>query len=256
MFRRGGFNLRKFVSNSQELQQQIDRAEGVQRSSQNDTDESYAQATLGITPTLSAEEHKILGVPWNPTSDCLIFDVAELARLAKQLQPTKRNVSLIGRFYDPLGFLAPVTIKFKVLFQRLCRDKLEWNVNLPEELGTEWNNLVNNLGEGGPISIPRNYFHRVGQTPTSITLCGSCDASTHAYAAVVYLVIRTDVGSSTQFVVSKTRVAPLQTQTIPRLELLSALLLSKLIVSVSESLRSTLPQLKLQCFTDSQIALY
>lgn len=101
MFRRGGFNLRKFVSSSQEMQQQIDHAEGVQHSSQNDTDESYAQTTLGTAPTLSAEEHKILGVPWNPTSYCLIFDVAELARLAKHLQPTKRNVvSLIGRFYD------------------------------------------------------------------------------------------------------------------------------------------------------------
>lgn len=162
MFYRGGFNLCKFVSNSRELQQQIDRAEGVQHSSQNDTDESYAQATLRIAPTLGAEEHEILGVPWNPTSNCLIFDVAELARLAKHLQPTKRNVaSLIGRFYAPLGFLAPVTIKFKVLFQRLCQDKLEWDANLPEELGKEWNNLVNDLGEGSPISIPRNYFHRI-----------------------------------------------------------------------------------------------
>ena len=64
---------------------------------------------------------------------------------------TKRNVvSLIGKFYNPLGFLAPVTIKFKVFFQKLCRDKLEWDVNLPEELVKEWNDLVNDLGEGGP----------------------------------------------------------------------------------------------------------
>lgn len=68
---------------------------------------------------------------------------------------------------------------------------------------------------------------------------GFCDASTHVYAAVVYLVI---VSSSTQFVA-------------PHLELLSALLF-KLIVSISESLQSILPQLKLQCYTDSQIALY
>ena len=86
--------------------------------------------------------------------------------------------------------------------------------------------------------------------------CGFCDASTHAYAAVVYLVIKTDFSTSVQFVVSKTRVAPQQTLIIPRLELLSALLLSQLIVSVSESLQTTMPQLKLQCYTDSQIALY
>ena len=134
------------MSNSRELQQRINCAERVQHPSQNDTDESYAQATLGTTPTTSVEEHKILGVPWNPTSDCLIFDVAEMARLASSLQPTKRNVvSLIGRFYDPLGFLAPVMIKFKVFFQKLCQDKLEWDVNLPQELVKEWNDLVNDL---------------------------------------------------------------------------------------------------------------
>lgn len=180
--------------------------------SQNCTNESYAQATLGTTPTTSPGEQKILGVLWSPTSDCLIFDVAQLARLASNLQPTKRNVaSLIGKFYDPLSFLAPVTIKFKVLFQKLCRDRLEWDMSLPEELAKEWNGLVHDLREGGPISIPRSYFHQVDRSPTSFTLCEFCDASTHAYAAVVYLVITTDLGISVQFVASKTRVAPLQT---------------------------------------------
>ena len=130
------------MSNSRDLQQRIDCAERVQHTSQSDTDESYAQSTLGITPTMSVGEHKILGVPWNPISDCLIFDVAELARLASSLQPTKRNViSLIGRFYDPLEVLAPVTIKFKVFFQKLCQDKLEWDVNLLMSWsvsGTNW----------------------------------------------------------------------------------------------------------------------
>ena len=259
IFGRGEFNLRKFLSNSRELQQQIDCAEGVQLTSQNDTEETYAKATLGTTQTRSIKEHKILGVPWIPASDCHVFDVSKLARLTSSLQPTKRNVvSLIGKFYDPLGFLAPVTIRFKVFFQRLCRDKLEWVVSFPEELVKEWNNLVADLGEGGPISIPRNYFQHVNGSPTSITLCGFCDASTcaYVYTAMVYLAIRIDVGTNVRFVVSKTIVAPLQTQTVPRLELLSALLLSKLIVSVSESLQPILPQLKIQCYTDSQVALY
>jgi len=87
-------------------------------------------------------------------------------------------------------------------------------------------------------------------------LCGFCDASTRAYAAVVYLVLRTNTDTTVRFVVSKTRVAPLRPHTIPRLELLSAFLLSRLIASVANSLRPTLPQLEIQCFTDSQVALY
>ena len=44
------------------------------------------------------------------------------------------NVMLLVKFYDPWGFLALVTIRFKVFFQRICQDKLEWDVSLPEEL--------------------------------------------------------------------------------------------------------------------------
>ncbi len=60
-------------------------------------DETYAKASLGCPLSEGVEENKILGVLWNPTADCLIFDVSELAQLATSLQPTKRNVvSLIG----------------------------------------------------------------------------------------------------------------------------------------------------------------
>ena len=69
--------------------------------------------------------------------------------------------SLVGKFYDALGFLAPVKIRFKMLFQKLCRDKLEWDVSLPEEFLEEWNTLLADLSVGGPISIPRSYFHLV-----------------------------------------------------------------------------------------------
>ena len=63
------------------------------------------------------------------------FDVSSLAQVATESQPTKRNVvSLVGRFYNPLGFLSPITIRFKILFQRLCRNKLGWDDTLPEEL--------------------------------------------------------------------------------------------------------------------------
>ena len=55
---------------------------------------------------------------------------------------------------------------------------------------------------------------------------------------------------------SVTRVAPLRTQIIPRLELHSAFLLSKLVISVMEGLSPNLPQVSLRCYTDSQVALF
>lgn len=252
IFRQGGFNLRKFLTNSETLQTRIDFAEANLSKIDHNTPAAPGAQTMKRT-----EECKVLGVTWNPSNDCLVFDLSDLSVVADDLQPTKRNVvSLIGRIYDPLGFLAPITIKFKILFQKLCQAKLEWDCDLPEELHHEWRSLIVDLKEAGPISIPRSYTHRVGEAPASYTLCGFCDASTRAYAAVAYLVIESGANREVKFVVSKTRVAPLQTQTIPRLELLSAFLLSKLIVSVKDSLAAALPELSMRCYTDSLVALY
>ena len=71
---------------------------------------------------------------------------------------------------------------------------------------------------------------------TSCRLMGFCDASKTAYAAVVYISIESETGALPRFVACKTRVSPVKEQTIPRLELLSALLLSKLMASVTPAL--------------------
>ena len=66
---------------------------------------------------------------------------------------------------------------------------------------------------------------------------------------------RNDNRVSVRFLVAKTRVAPLKKLTIPRLELLSALLLSKIIVTVREALDSELTLEDPVCFSDSKVAL-
>ena len=153
------------------------------------------------------------------------FSTSGIARLATELDPTKRKiVSLVGRFYDPFGYLSPITIRLKVLIQDLCELKIDWDQPLDGAILSKWQALVSDLQEAQPISIPRSYFNGVNGEVRLYQLYGFCDASIRAYAAVVYLVIETDVGNYVKFVVSKTHVAPIQSQTIPRLELLSALL--------------------------------
>ncbi len=116
----------------------------------------------------------------------------------------------------------------------------------------EWKQLISGLEVPSPIVLPRNYISDVSENISSVTLVRFCDASTQAYAAVVYIQFKTGLQHITRFVASKSRVAPLQTQTIPRLELLSALLLSKLIVSVHD-IRG---QKSISSVSDSKIALY
>ena len=134
--------------------------------------------------------------------------------------------------------------------------KLDWDQPLSADLLGRWNSLKANLEAGQSISIPRCYFDGVSEDIISCTLCGFYDASLKAYAGLVYLLIETESGFLVQFVAAKTRVSPLKEQTIPRLELLSALLLSRLLTSVTESLGDELQLLLPRCFTDSTVALY
>ena len=82
------------------------------------------------------------------------------------------------------------------------------------------------------------------------SLYGFCD---QAYAAVMYRVVNGPSGLSARFLVSNTRVAPLKSQTIPRLELLSAVLLSRF---VTDGLGAGLNLSQPHCFTNSKVALY
>ena len=56
-------------------------------------------------------EHKVLGIHWNTALDQLVFSLDAILEESVVVGPTKRVViSLIGRVYDLLGFLSPVTV--------------------------------------------------------------------------------------------------------------------------------------------------
>ncbi|MBA4719446.1 MAG: hypothetical protein HRO68_10280 [Nitrosopumilus sp.] len=260
ILRQGGFNLRKFTTNAWRVQENIDKKEGLSRESPLqgpcNLDETYAESTLGCAQTMGPTEQAVLGVKWDVATDRLIFSVSEISALADDKETTKRRVtSVVGKFYDPLGFLSPVVVKFKMFFQELCEEGLEWDQTLGEDLLRKWQLLLASLQEAPIFSIPRYFLGGTDTQVISHSLHGFCDASKKAYAAVIYLVTQTNSGPRVTFLVSKTRVAPLREVTIPRLELLSALLLARLINNVTESLS---PNLSLECptcYTDSMVAL-
>ena len=74
----------------------------------------------------------------------------------------------------------------------------------------------------------------------STELHGFSDASSYAYAAVVYLRVELESSVKSVLVALKTRVVLLSGQTIPRLELLGAVILARLVKHVVGALSGTL----------------
>ena len=252
ILREGGFNLRKFNSNSTLLQTII----GVPTPASNSLEEeSYSHTVCNSREHLG--EKKILGVRWDLSTDNFIVSLEEVLHSVSQLRPTKRRiVSLVGKIYDPLGILSPLVILFKIFLQQLCAAKLDWDEELAGQTLEKWTHLCTLLRESKPLSIPRCYFYDVDMQAVEHHLCGFCDASFKAYAAVVYLLIETPSQRYVRILASKTRVTPLKSQTIPRLELLSALLLARLISTITTALESELCLSDSFCFSDSMVAVY
>lgn len=252
-----GFKLRKFTTNSAELRSLIEKDEAPPVE-QNDNphceeDQTYAKTSLGVKGGDGPGTTKVLGVLWNVPLDQLQFSVADLMPTMESLEPTKRNlVSVAAKLFDPLGVVSPVIVLFKMFCQQLCGAKVGWDDPLQDEFLRIWQQLLTMLKGAEAITIPRCIYSTI--SPKTARLVGFCDALAKAYAAVVYIRLEDGDQVDVKFLAAKTRVTPTIGVTIPRLELLSALLLSKLLVSVQTALGSILDEPI--CFTDSKASLY
>ena len=255
IFAAGGFNLRKFTSNNKALQHVFQSGFSADNSfliSENDLGVNCTVANLEkhgcITEACVPDLQKVLGMNWNISTDNFVIDLASIWEEASQISPTKRNViRLVSKIYDPLGLISPVTSTFKILFQELCKCKLPWDEELPEHFRSRWELLIEGF-KAEPLNIPR---YCLFDSSANLILMGFCDASMKAYAAAVYFV---DERGKSMLIASKTKVAPLNTQTIPRLELLGALLLAKLANNVLNALKGRIKQYS--CYTDSLVVLH
>ena len=105
------------------------------------------------------------------------------------------------------------------------------------------------------IEVTRCYF-KVSLKPISIESNGFNNVTAQAYGAVVYLRPVYDDGSvSLTIIALKTRVGPIKVQTIPRLKLLAALILPRLVDALKKSLES-LPNLVTYYWIDSMVVLH
>lgn len=192
---------------------------------------------------------KILGLIWRPESDTFLFTVKQTS----STEVTKRLIlSEIARFFDPLGFIAPITIRAKLILQELWLLKVNWDEPLSPEICQRWTAFRQQLQELPHVAIPR--WLGISNSRQGVQIHGFSDASNVAMAAVVYVRVTKEDGTVfVRLISSKTRVAPLKRLTIPRLELTAAMLLTRLITHVKNALE--IQEAPLFLWTDSLVTL-
>ncbi|XP_065356279.1 uncharacterized protein LOC135950678 [Calliphora vicina] len=208
-----GFNLRKWTSN--------DKAILAGFSPEYLIDEK-------LLVFVESSSSKTLGLQWNAHLDVFYFRVNPIARRSHY---TKREVlSTIAKLFDPVGWLGPVLVVAKMLMQKVWQDQIDWDEDIKMSTQTEWEKFVASYHEVNCIQIPR-WVHY--EPESSVELHVFSDASEKAYAGVIYIRVETPRGEIfTHLLTCMTKVAPIKSVTLPRLELCGAVLAADLLKAV------------------------
>ena len=186
---------------------------------------------------------KVLGMKWDHKKDVIFLQKLDF----DSATVTKRLVlSRIASVFDVLGLFNPITIRGRILFQQLWKLGIHWDDPLPPEELQTWLQIQEDLLHLHELKLPR----RVTTSEDPIYLLCFTDASSTAYAAVIYL----HQAGNTVLLMSKARVNPLKpVMTIPRLELTAIVIGTRLLTYVRQQLQIQVAECHL--WSDSQIAL-
>ena len=232
----GGFNLTKFVCNNKEVLNSVPQAK---RSDEQTKD-------IGKSETIE----RALGVHWCLENDTLGF------RVNLQDTPlTRRGIlSTISSVYDPLGIAGPFLLKGRKILQQITALRDGWDTKVPEDLAQLWMSWRDNLPKLKNISIKRCYKPNNFDKVQNMSLHIFSDASEVGYGVACYL-RQVDIEGriSVSLALGKSRVAPIKSVTIPRLELTAAQLSVKFGALLKEELDQRL--VKDIYWSDSKITL-
>ena len=214
---------------------------------------------------------KVLGLCWNPKDDTLYPDISfncgRKVRGRKEQEDlrledveneipnpiSKRRVwGMIMGVFDPLGLLAPLTVKLKLCLleaNTLEKDKkVGWDDPVDPDVRRSLVKAVSEIATAQKMTFPRCVKPAIGG---ELTLAVFVDAATNACCALVYTrYVQADGTAICQLLTAKTRVS--KASTIPRQELCAAVLGTRLAVSAREALKT---DCQMDFFTDSSAVL-
>ena len=234
-----GFNLTKWTSNSRRLIQSIPEEHRAKEIQKIDID-------YGDLP-----RERALGVSWMIQEDVLALSIG-----MKQPVMTKRGlISMYSSVYDPLGIVAPYVLIARILYRQECSLDKHWDDALEPVTIRKFERWLDQLEGMKEVSVPRCVAAPDMTDVAAIQLHFFCDASEEAYAAVCYVRIALNDGTvHCSFLFGKSRLAPLQTRSIPRLELMAAVLAVEIYLMIKIEIR--MPVDGVFFWSDSTCVLY
>lgn len=174
-----------------------------------------------------------------------------MSRLSSENRITKRQLlSDASKLYDPCGILSPITIISKLIMQKVWKTGVDWDSYVNDEIQAEWNEYKADLPSIENIKIDR--WLKTEQNSEK-SLHGFCDSSEKAMGAVVYMIQTSNETTTSTLICAKSRVAPFDPKSIPRLELDGAVLLANLMNRVANNLNISHENVHL--WTDSSVVL-
>lgn len=225
----GKIRLHKFVSNDGEVMKNL-------------PSEDLAKDLKEIN--LNSESlpvQRTLGLYWDLETDSYIFRVS-----LKDTPYTRRGVmSTVSSLYDPLGFIAPVTIQGKIILRNLVSETTDWDEILSNDFREQWEKWKDSLKACENLMISRTLVPASLLHAARVELHTFSDASELGIAAVSYVRVVSKEGSRhTGFVMGKAKVAPKNGTTIHRLELCAAVLAVEVAESIQRNLDHPLDNLQ------------
>lgn len=144
-----GFEIRSFQSNSAEI---------LRKLPQDRISSQIVDLDFNFQPGIVT---KILGMCWDPSHDAITYKVNPDAFpdsfKNESNKPTKREVlSTVMKIFDPVGHVAHILIRGKMILQRIWVAGTEWDEPIPDEIVNDWRDWVALVKQLGTISIPRS----------------------------------------------------------------------------------------------------
>ena len=188
----------------------------------------------------NSETEGVLGMKWEIKEDLLCYRVnLTHGMLDEKKESTKRNLlSVTNSIYDPLGLLTPFTTKAKIVIRSVWahEPKLDWDTPLPEQIRKDWSEVKSKIPDLVKLKFPRALKPMIAIGKPILIIFS--DGSEHAYGAVAYLRWELENGSyDVRLIMAKSRMAPLKTVDIVRIELSGAVMSTRLRATIQKEMQ-------------------